>query len=111
VGRFLRKTSLDELPQIFNALRNDMSLAGPSPTSFDISKYRLWHTARLECMPGLTGLWQISGRQALDFDERMRLNIAYIRHQSLWLDVRSGTYHCLCSRRPWRVRDGIADTE
>lgn len=88
VGRFLRKTSLDELPQIFNVLRGDMSLVGPRPTSFDVSKYRLWHTARLECTPGLTGLWQVSGRHELDFDERVRLDIAYIRHQSLWLDVR-----------------------
>jgi lipopolysaccharide/colanic/teichoic acid biosynthesis glycosyltransferase len=88
VGCFLRKTSLDELPQIFNVLRGDMSLVGPRPTSFDIGKYRLWHTARLQCTPGLTGLWQVSGHHELDFDERVRLDIAYIRHQSLWLDVR-----------------------
>lgn len=88
VGRFLRKTSLDELPQIFNVLRGDMSWVGPRPTSFDASTYRLWHTARLKYRPGITGLWQISGRDALTFDERVRLDIAYIHHQSLWLDLR-----------------------
>lgn len=86
VGRFLRKTSLDELPQIFNVLVGDMSLVGPRPTSFSSETYNLWHTARLECKPGLTGLWQVGGRNELDFDERVRLDIAYMRNQSLWLD-------------------------
>lgn len=86
VGRFLRKTSLDELPQIFNVLTGDMSLVGPRPTSFSSETYNLWHTARLECKPGLTGLWQVCGRNELDFDERVRLDIAYMRNQSLWLD-------------------------
>jgi len=86
VGRFLRKTSLDELPQIFNVMRGDMTLVGPRPTSFKASTYSLWHTARLELKPGLTGLWQINGRNELDFDERVRLDIAYLRHQCLWLD-------------------------
>jgi lipopolysaccharide/colanic/teichoic acid biosynthesis glycosyltransferase len=87
VGRFLRKTSLDELPQIFNVLLGDMSLVGPRPTSFAADTYSLWHTARLEVKPGLTGLWQISGRYQLDFDERLRLDIAYIRHRCLALDL------------------------
>jgi lipopolysaccharide/colanic/teichoic acid biosynthesis glycosyltransferase len=87
-GRFLRKTSLDELPQIFNVLRGDMSLVGPRPTSFSAAKYSLWHTARLETKPGITGLWQISGRNELDFDDRLRLDIAYLRHQSIWLDLK-----------------------
>jgi lipopolysaccharide/colanic/teichoic acid biosynthesis glycosyltransferase len=87
VGRFLRKTSLDELPQVFNVLLGDMSLVGPRPTSFAADTYSLWHTARLEVKPGLTGLWQISGRYQLDFDERLRLDIAYIRHRSLALDL------------------------
>lgn len=86
VGRFLRKTSLDELPQIFNVLNGNMSLVGPRPTSFSSETYSLWHTARLECKPGLTGLWQVCGRNELDFDERVRLDIAYMRNQSLWLD-------------------------
>jgi lipopolysaccharide/colanic/teichoic acid biosynthesis glycosyltransferase len=70
VGAFLRKTSLDELPQLFNVLKGDMSLVGPRPTSFAASTYSLWHTERLEVLPGITGLWQVSGRKELDFDDR-----------------------------------------
>lgn len=88
VGRVLRKSSLDELPQIFNVLRGEMSLVGPRPTSFSADTYRLWHTARLEVQPGITGLWQVSGRNQLDFDDRLRLDIAYIRSRSLALDVK-----------------------
>jgi lipopolysaccharide/colanic/teichoic acid biosynthesis glycosyltransferase len=87
VGRFLRKTSLDELPQVFNVLKGDMTLVGPRPTSFDASTYRLWHTTRLEAAPGLTGLWQITGRNEIDFDDRLRLDIAYIRNRCLVLDL------------------------
>jgi lipopolysaccharide/colanic/teichoic acid biosynthesis glycosyltransferase len=87
VGRVLRKTSLDELPQIFNVLTGDMSLVGPRPTSFSADTYRLWHTARLEVPPGITGLWQVSGRNELDFDDRLRLDVAYIRNRCLLLDV------------------------
>jgi lipopolysaccharide/colanic/teichoic acid biosynthesis glycosyltransferase len=87
VGRFLRRTSLDELPQIFNVLAGDMTLVGPRPTSFDASTYRLWHTTRLEAAPGLTGLWQITGRNEIDFDERLRLDIAYIQNRCLVLDL------------------------
>lgn len=87
VGRFLRKTSLDELPQLFNVLRGDMSLVGPRPTSFGPETYKLWHTHRLDVMPGLTGLWQIIGRAQLEFDDRLRLDIAYIERASLWLDI------------------------
>jgi lipopolysaccharide/colanic/teichoic acid biosynthesis glycosyltransferase len=60
---------------------------GPRPTSFGADTYRLWHTARLEVKPGLTGLWQVSGRADLDFDDRLRLDIAYIRNRCLWLDL------------------------
>jgi lipopolysaccharide/colanic/teichoic acid biosynthesis glycosyltransferase len=87
VGRVLRTTSLDELPQFFNVLLGDMSLVGPRPTSFSADTYRLWHTARLDVLPGITGLWQVSGRNELDFDDRLRLDIAYIRHRSLRLDL------------------------
>jgi lipopolysaccharide/colanic/teichoic acid biosynthesis glycosyltransferase len=87
VGRFLRKTSLDELPQIFNVIRGDMSLVGPRPTSFEAETYSLWHTERLEVKPGITGLWQVSGRSELDFDDRLRLDIAYVRNRSLRLDL------------------------
>lgn len=88
VGRFLRRSSLDELPQIFNVLRGDMSLVGPRPTSFPAHTYSLWHTERLEAKPGITGLWQVSGRNDLDFDERLRLDIAYIRQRSILMDIR-----------------------
>lgn len=85
-GRILRKLSLDELPQLFNVLRGDMTLVGPRPTSFGADTYRLWQTARLEVTPGVTGLWQVAGRD-LDFDDRLRLDIAYIRNRCLWLDL------------------------
>lgn len=87
VGTFLRKTSLDELPQLINVIKGDMSLVGPRPTSFDSSTYSLWHTERLEVTPGITGLWQVMGRSELDFDERLRLDIEYIERQSFWLDL------------------------
>ena len=101
VGCFLRKTSLDELPQIFNVLRGEMSLVGPRPTSFSASTYSLWHTARLAVKPGLTGLWQVSGRNELDFDDRLRLDIAYMRNRCLWLDVQIllRTFGCVMSGR------------
>ena len=88
VGRFLRKTSLDELPQILNVVRGDMSLVGPRPTSFASSTYSLWHTERLEVPPGITGLWQVHGRNSTTFDERLRLDIDYIRNMSLGLDFK-----------------------
>ncbi|QDU40126.1 UDP-glucose:undecaprenyl-phosphate glucose-1-phosphate transferase [Maioricimonas rarisocia] len=88
VGAFLRKTSLDELPQIFNVIRGEMSLVGPRPTSFSSDTYTLWHTERLEVLPGITGLWQVSGRSDVDFDDRLRLDIEYIRRRSLWFDIK-----------------------
>ena len=87
LGKFLRKTSLDELPQLFNILKGEMSLVGPRPTSFGPETYKLWHTHRLDVMPGLTGLWQIIGRAQLEFDDRLRLDIAYIERACLWLDI------------------------
>jgi lipopolysaccharide/colanic/teichoic acid biosynthesis glycosyltransferase len=87
VGRILRKTSLDELPQLLNVIKGDMSLVGPRPTSFAPETYRLWHTERLEVVPGITGLWQVSGRSNLDFDQRLKLDIAYIERQSIWMDI------------------------
>jgi lipopolysaccharide/colanic/teichoic acid biosynthesis glycosyltransferase len=88
VGKILRKTSLDELPQILNVVRGEMSLVGPRPTSFAPSTYSRWHTARLEVTPGITGLWQVFGRNEMSFDERLRLDIEYIRTRSLWLDLK-----------------------
>lgn len=88
VGRFLRRTSLDELPQVVNVLRGEMALVGPRPTSFAAHTYELWHTRRLEVVPGITGLWQVQGRNATTFDQRLRLDIAYINSRSLLLDLK-----------------------
>lgn len=87
VGRILRKTSLDEAPQLWNILKGDMSLVGPRPTSFSADTYELWHTERLEALPGLTGLWQVRGRGLVAFDDRVRLDIAYVRNRSIALDI------------------------
>lgn len=87
IGKILRKTSLDELPQLINVLKGDMSLVGPRPTSFGAETYKLWHTERLDVTPGLTGLWQIIGRAQLEFDDRLRLDIAYIERAGLWFDI------------------------
>jgi lipopolysaccharide/colanic/teichoic acid biosynthesis glycosyltransferase len=88
VGRVLRKTSLDELPQLINVLRGDMTLVGPRPTSFSASTYHVWHAARLEATPGITGLWQVKGRHTTTFDERLRLDLEYIRTMSPLLDLK-----------------------
>lgn len=88
VGKVLRKTSLDELPQFINLAKGDMSLVGPRPTSFAASTYDLWHTQRLEVSPGITGLWQVFGRNSATFDERLRLDIQYIENMSFGLDVK-----------------------
>jgi lipopolysaccharide/colanic/teichoic acid biosynthesis glycosyltransferase len=87
VGRLLRKTSLDELPQLLNIARGEMSLVGPRPTSFSSKNYALWHTRRLDVLPGLTGLWQIVGRGDTEFSERLRLDITYIERRCIWLDL------------------------
>lgn len=101
IGRFLRRSSLDELPNLFNILRGDMSWVGPRPTSFDGRSYRLPHLARLAVKPGLTGLWQVSGRANVDFDRRCEMDVEYIRRISalfdLWLMIR--TPAALISRR------------
>lgn len=88
LGRFLRKTSLDELPQFINVLKGDMSLVGPRPTSFDYSTYDLWQTGRLDFRPGLTGPWQVWGRDSMNFEERCRLEISFFRKPSLLAELR-----------------------
>jgi exopolysaccharide biosynthesis polyprenyl glycosylphosphotransferase len=89
VGRFLRRTSIDELPQLWNVLRGDMSLVGPRPPlPGEVEKYESWQREKLSIVPGITCLWQISGRNHIGFTEWMRLDIEYIRRQSLGLDVK-----------------------
>lgn len=87
-GRFLRKTSIDELPQLINVLRGQMTLVGPRPTSFDVTTYDLWHTGRLDYRPGMTGPWQVWGRDSMDFDERCRLDISFFRRPSILRELR-----------------------
>lgn len=90
IGRLLRKTSLDELPQFWNVLRGEMSLVGPRPPiPYEMDKYYPWHRRRVfEIKPGITGLWQVYGRSRTTFDEMVRLDIKYIRDQSPWLDFK-----------------------
>ncbi len=88
-GRFIRKTSVDELPQFFNILMGDMSLVGPRPPlPSEVDDYEAWQRRRLSVKPGLTGLWQVSGRNQVDFDEWMQLDLKYIDEWSLWLDIK-----------------------
>jgi exopolysaccharide biosynthesis polyprenyl glycosylphosphotransferase len=90
IGRFLRRSSLDELPQFFNVLRGDMSLVGPRPPlPYEYEEYEIWHRSRvLEAQPGITGLWQVMGRSHVCFDDMVRLDLQYVRTWSLWLDIR-----------------------
>lgn len=89
LGKILRKTSLDELPQLFNVLRGDMSVVGPRPPiPYEVESYELWHRKRLDLKPGITGLWQVSGRNRLPFDEMVRMDLYYIENWSLLLDLK-----------------------
>ncbi|MFO7166408.1 MAG: sugar transferase [Chloroflexota bacterium] len=89
VGAFLRKTSLDELPQLFNVLRGEMSLVGPRPVPiYEAAAYETRHRERLAALPGMTGLWQVTGRSQVSFEDMVRLDIEYVRNQSLWLDIK-----------------------
>ncbi len=90
VGSFLRRTSLDELPQFFNVLRGDMSLVGPRPPlPYEVEAYATWHRRRLlEAKPGITGLWQVQGRSRIGFDDMVRLDLRYARNCSPWLDLK-----------------------
>jgi lipopolysaccharide/colanic/teichoic acid biosynthesis glycosyltransferase len=86
-GRLLRKTSLDELPQLWDVLVGALSLVGPRPNDFAPDQYDLWQTERLDVKPGVTGLWQLYGRGVAAFDDSNRLDIAYVQRRSLWFDI------------------------
>lgn len=102
IGRFLRKTSLDELPQFFNVLKGDMSLVGPRPPiPYELENYDLWHRRRvMEIKPGITGLWQVEGRSSTTFDEMVRLDLKYSKEWTLWLDIK------IILKTPWVVLAG-----
>ena len=89
VGKFIRKTSIDELPQLINVIKGDMSLVGPRPSlPKEVKKFEQWMMERLEVKPGLTCIWQISGRNNIDFEDWMKLDIKYVRERSLVLDFK-----------------------
>lgn len=102
VGKFIRKTSFDEFPQLINVLKGEMSLVGPRPPiPYELEFYNIWHRRRiLEMKPGITGLWQVKGRSSTTFDEMVRLDIRYSRQWSLWLDL------SLLLQTPWVVLKG-----
>jgi lipopolysaccharide/colanic/teichoic acid biosynthesis glycosyltransferase len=100
IGHWLRRSSLDELPNLFNVVLGDMRLVGPRPTSFNAYRYKDNHLARLSIYPGMTGLWQISGRSNIDFDQRVELDLSYINEQSLMLDLK------ILFKTPFKVFSG-----
>ncbi len=99
IGKFLRKTSLDEFPQFINVLKGEMSIVGPRPPiPYEVKAYDIWHRHRVfEMKPGITGMWQIKGRSNTNFDEMVRMDLKYTREWSLWLDVK------LLLETPWAV--------
>lgn len=104
LGGLLRGACIDELPQLINVFRGQMSLVGPRPAiAYEVSEYRPWQRRRLDAMPGLTGLWQVSGKNKLTFDEMVRLDIRYSRQQSLWTNI------MILLRTPRAVAGEIAD--
>ena len=89
IGNFLRRSSLDELPQLFNIIKGEMSLVGPRPPiAYEIENYQPWHMERLKAVPGLTGLWQVSGRSSVSFEEMVRLDVRYINEWTPMLDLK-----------------------
>jgi lipopolysaccharide/colanic/teichoic acid biosynthesis glycosyltransferase len=89
IGRVIRATSLDELPQLLNVIRGDMSLVGPRPPlPYEVERYTTWHRRRLDVLPGITGLWQVSGRNRLSFEEMIQLDVEYIEEWALTTDLK-----------------------
>ena len=89
IGRFLRRTSIDELPQLFNVLKGDMSLVGPRPSlPEEVEKFDPWMLRRLDVKPGLTCYWQVMGRNSISFEEWMKLDVKYVNERTLWIDIR-----------------------
>jgi lipopolysaccharide/colanic/teichoic acid biosynthesis glycosyltransferase len=102
LGRLLRRTSLDELPQLFNVLKGDMSLVGPRPAlPYEVELYTERHRQRLYCVPGITGWWQVKGRSRVSFDEMVGMDVWYIHHRSLLLDLK-----IIFWLTPWAVISG-----
>jgi len=101
VGKIIRKTSLDELPQVFNILNGDMSLVGPRPSlPYEVEMWKDWYIRRLEVLPGMASPWVVRGRADIPFDDQVRMDIEYIEHQSLWLDIK------ILLQTPWAVLSG-----
>jgi exopolysaccharide biosynthesis polyprenyl glycosylphosphotransferase len=89
IGRFIRKTSIDELPQLLNVLKGDMSLVGPRPSLPDeVKEFETWMLERLEVKPGLTCYWQVMGRNEIDFEDWMKLDVRYVREKNIWVDIK-----------------------
>ncbi|NLF50746.1 MAG: sugar transferase [Leptolinea sp.] len=89
MGKLLRKTSLDELPQLINVVKGEMSIVGPRPLPmYEVEEFSLWHNERFLAFPGITGYWQVNGRGRVAFDDQLRMDIRYIRNWSIWLDLK-----------------------
>jgi lipopolysaccharide/colanic/teichoic acid biosynthesis glycosyltransferase len=89
VGKYLRKFSLDELPQFFNVLKGEMSIVGPRPSlPYEYEVYSEWHKQRLAALPGITGFWQVKARNTVAFDDMVQMDLFYIQNMNLWLDLK-----------------------
>jgi lipopolysaccharide/colanic/teichoic acid biosynthesis glycosyltransferase len=89
IGKFIRRTSLDELPQLFNVIKGDMSLVGPRPVPvYEVEGYLDWHHGRLAALPGITGMWQVNGRSRVTFEEMVSMDVNYIEQATLWADIK-----------------------
>jgi lipopolysaccharide/colanic/teichoic acid biosynthesis glycosyltransferase len=98
IGALIRKFSIDELPQLFNVIRGDMSLVGPRPClTYERELYQRWHRMRFDVLPGITGLWQVSGRNRLTFEQMVKLDIRYLQNWTLFLDL------AIIARTPYTV--------